>query len=81
MLAESEAERKEIRDKYIALGEKVELLLHEEATTRDAAERDSEAARIAVREAVSDLEQVGLCVGCKGSGGVMLPERAQSAEP
>ena len=69
MLAESEAERKEIRDKYIVLGEKVELLLHEEATTRDAAERDSEAARIAVREAVSDLEQVGLCIGFEGSGG------------
>ena len=53
----------------------MELLLHEEATTRDAAERDSEAARIAVREAVSDLEQVGLCVTCKGRLG------APSAEP
>ncbi len=58
MLGESEQERKDIRDKYIALGEKVELLLHQEERVKSNADRDTEAAKMAVKEAVSDLEMV-----------------------
>ena len=58
MLGESEQERKDIRDKYIALGEKVELLLHQEERVKSSAERDTQAAKMAVKEAVSDLEMV-----------------------
>jgi len=58
VLGESEQERKDIRDKYIALGEKVELLLHQEERLKSNAERDTEAAKMAVKEAVSDLEMV-----------------------
>ena len=58
MLQESEQERKEIRDKYIALGEKVEVLLHQERHTKSSADRDTEAAKLAVKEAVADLEAV-----------------------
>ena len=59
VLGESEQERKDIRDKYIALGEKVELLLHQEERVKSSAERDTQAAKMAVKEAVSDLEMVG----------------------
>ena len=67
VLQESEQERKEIRDKYIALGEKVEVLLHQEQRTKSSADRDTEAAKMAVKEAVADLQQVsrahqGFCV-------------------
>ena len=58
MLQESEQERKEIRDKYIALGEKVEVLLHQERHIKSSADRDTEAAKLAVKEAVADLEVV-----------------------
>jgi len=58
VLGESEQERKDIRDKYIALGEKVELLLHQEERVKSNADRDTEAAKMAVKEAVSDLEMV-----------------------
>ncbi|KAK9830105.1 hypothetical protein WJX72_009812 [[Myrmecia] bisecta] len=58
LLSESEQERKDIRDRYIALGEKVELLLHEEATTKEMAQRNKEAAKLAVQDAVKDLEGV-----------------------
>ena len=58
VLGESEQERKDIRDKYIALGEKVEMLLHQEERVKSNADRDTEAAKMAVKEAVSDLEMV-----------------------
>ena len=58
VLGESEQERKDIRDKYIALGEKVELLLHQEERVKSNADRDTEAAKMAVKEAVLDLEMV-----------------------
>ncbi len=58
LLGESEQERKDIRDKYITLGEKVELLLHQEERVKSNADRDTEAAKMAVKEAVSDLEMV-----------------------
>ena len=64
VLGESEQERKDIRDKYIALGEKVELLLHQEEHVKSSADRDTEAARMAVKEAVSDLELVCLTLSC-----------------
>ena len=63
MLGESEQERKDIRDKYIALGEKVELLLHQEERLKSNADRDTEAAKMAVKDAVSDLELVS-CLAC-----------------
>lgn len=58
VLGESEQERKDIRDKYIALGEKVELILHQEERVKSSADRDTQAAKMAVKEAVSDLEMV-----------------------
>lgn len=60
VLQESEQERKEIRDKYIALGEKVEVLLHQERHNKSSADRDTEAAKLAVKEAVADLEAVSI---------------------
>ena len=63
VLGESEQERKDIRDKYIALGEKMELLLHQEERMKSNADRDTEAAKMAVKDAVSDLELVSyLCL-------------------
>lgn len=59
MLQESDQERKEIRGKYIALGEKVEVLLNQERHNKSNADRDTEAAKMAVKEAVADLEAVG----------------------
>ncbi|KAL3149782.1 hypothetical protein ABBQ38_013608 [Trebouxia sp. C0009 RCD-2024] len=58
VLGESEQERKDIRHKYIALGEKLELVLHQEERVKEGAERDTQAAKMAVKEAVSDLEMV-----------------------
>lgn len=58
MLQESDQERKEIRNKYIALGEKVEVLLNQERHNKSNADRDTEAAKMAVKEAVADLDAV-----------------------
>lgn len=69
MLGESEQERKDIRHKYIALGEKLEVVLQQEERMKEGFERDTQAAKMAVKEAVSDLEMVAptSCTPLKGA--------------
>ncbi|CAD7698465.1 unnamed protein product [Ostreobium quekettii] len=56
LLEESEAGRRELRARCVALGEKMDALRASEDAARKSAEAESEAARLALQDAVRDLE-------------------------
>lgn len=61
------ASPRELHEKYVVLGERMEALVREEAAVREAATAETEAARLAVQ--VGGLECVGgLGCGCQAWG-------------
>lgn len=58
LLEESEAGRQELTARYVALGERMDAARAEEDDARRIADEDAEAARLALQDAVRDLESL-----------------------